>query len=577
MDISISIIIPTHDRCSLLLCVLEALSNQTADPKSYEVIVVADGCQDNTVAAVKKFPASYRLTLIEQASSGPARARNQGAKEASAPLLMFLDDDIEPSTDLVESHLKAHQKCPDLVVLGYVPLKDFDPQENRLNSLEVIHRLWWSVHFSNKLHNAHRVNFCDIITGNVSMRTELFRKICGFDEKFLGTYEDYELGLRLLEQRPQFHLLSRATGFHHAGINQERALRRQFFTGQYHVLMIQRHPELSKIFPVGYGPAFDTLCKSKFSVARRDIPKFLFRLIWSYPTFAEQFASGLNLILYFTRKAKIDKWYRRFLGLAQNYSYWRGVREEIGSLNALDKLNSLVELPQNFNDIEIDVHEDLKHLDNILAAKQIDAMSLKFGEVHIGRIDPMTGVEPLRTPHVYEALINCFDEKLMEAINPEINDLKLDQDMHQVSVAHGLILLAKLSNKYRQKLILLGSGWHLAENWDGIPIRWMKERAKLLYYSETECYANLKFQTFSFYRPRTLEIYANNKLISRWNVPQEFIWITAQINLNNGVNIFSFNLLEECERPCDYPGFDKNDTRCLGLAIKSLILLHEIE
>ena len=571
-EMDISIIIPTHDRRALLLCTLKALSNQTVDPKSFEVIVVADGCQDGTAAAVTEFHAPYRLTLVEQPDSGPATARNRGAKEATAPLLMFLDDDVEPSSDLVESHLEAHRKCPDLVVLGYTPLKDFASRKSRLDPFEVIHKLWWSIHFSNKLDTAHRINFCDIVTLNISLRTNLFRELHGFDENFLGTYEDYELGLRLMKQRPHFRYLSKATGLHQANMNQEGALRRHFFTGQYHVLMIQKHPELSRIFPVGFRPASDISCKYRFSIARRYTPKILFQLIWSYPIVAEQLASGLNFLLCLAKDARIDKLYYRLLDFAQSYSYWCGVRKEIGSLSALEKLDSLAEQRQKFNEIEIDLQKDLKHLDNILATRQIDSIRISFGEVPIGQIDHIVGAESLRAPHVYEALINCFGLDLLKAITTEISDIKSYQDSNKVYGARALALLAKLSNAYRERLILLEPGWHLAENWDGIPIHWMKRRARLLYYSETKCHANLNFQTFSFYRPRTLEIYANDMLVSRQMVPKEFIEVLVRIHINEGINIFELLVPDGCERPCKYPEFDRNDTRCLSLATKCIML-----
>ncbi|MCL4402906.1 MAG: glycosyltransferase, partial [Acidobacteria bacterium] len=45
----ISVVIPTHNRCATLRCALESLANQSLGSAEYEVIVVADGCDDLVV------------------------------------------------------------------------------------------------------------------------------------------------------------------------------------------------------------------------------------------------------------------------------------------------------------------------------------------------------------------------------------------------------------------------------------------------------------------------------------------------------------------------------------------------
>jgi glycosyltransferase involved in cell wall biosynthesis len=565
MDISISIIIPTHDRCSLLLCVLEALSNQTADPKSYEVIVVADGCQDNTVAAVKKFPASYRLTLIEQASSGPARARNQGAKEASAPLLMFLDDDIEPAPNLIESHLEANKRQPDGIILGYFP---FIPDLKENDLLSIGNKLWWSQLFSNQMKRDYRFTFLDFITANLSIPRHLFAEVGGFDEDFsAATTEDSELGLRLLKRRLSFNIIRESISIHNGRRSEGNYFKRKVAEGYSHILFVKKHPEVLPSLPLVY-------IIDEQSYHKLHSPKILFQLPWSYPIFAKMLVSGMRVLLILTRLINIKKWYYPFLEWISSYYYWCGVRKVIGSFSALQNLirDSQAEI-DNFKEIGIDIKNDLKHLDSMLLANPIDAARLRYGDKTIGRINPIAGAESLRVPHIHESLIGCFSLELLKAINPEISEINYDQDAIKVYAPHAIVLLPKLLNAYRERLILLEPGWHLAENWDGIPIRWMKERAELLYYSETECYANLKFQTFSFYRPRTLEIYVNDTLISRQDVPKEFIAIIVQVHINEGINIIQFIVPEGCERPCNHREFDKTDTRCLSLATKCIELM----
>ena len=173
----------------MLLSVLDALGRQTLDPQRYEVIVVADGCQDDTVSAIKGLSTFFNLILIEQPDSGPGIARNRGAKIASASLLLFLDDDVEPEPELIQSHLDAHKKWPGGVILGYSPFSDELDQYDYAN-LNL--KTYWSNLFEEQAQIAYRFRMWDLTTANVSMQLNLFESIGRFDEGLskIGACED---------------------------------------------------------------------------------------------------------------------------------------------------------------------------------------------------------------------------------------------------------------------------------------------------------------------------------------------------------------------------------------------------
>ena len=77
------------------------MAAQTVPATEYELILVADGCTDDTQQTVESVRAElpYTLHFIEQAAQGAAVARNRGVAEASAPLILFLDDDMERGAD----------------------------------------------------------------------------------------------------------------------------------------------------------------------------------------------------------------------------------------------------------------------------------------------------------------------------------------------------------------------------------------------------------------------------------------------------------------------------------------------
>jgi glycosyltransferase involved in cell wall biosynthesis len=86
----ISIIIPAHNEQNYLLATLEALKRQNYP--CYEVIVVANGCSDDTANVADGM--CDRLLVLSQKSLGVAR--NLGARMAKGELLVFLDADTVP-------------------------------------------------------------------------------------------------------------------------------------------------------------------------------------------------------------------------------------------------------------------------------------------------------------------------------------------------------------------------------------------------------------------------------------------------------------------------------------------------
>jgi glycosyltransferase involved in cell wall biosynthesis len=83
----ISVIIPAHNEEEYLRQTLVALQQQTYP--FFEVIVVSNGCDDNTAAVARD--ACDKLVVLPD--KGLCRARNVGAAKARGDLLVFLDAD----------------------------------------------------------------------------------------------------------------------------------------------------------------------------------------------------------------------------------------------------------------------------------------------------------------------------------------------------------------------------------------------------------------------------------------------------------------------------------------------------
>ena len=114
----LSIVVPTFDRRDSVICLLRALCSQTAAADTFEVIVVSDGSTDGTLEAVRNYAAPFSLDVLDQPRARLAAARNRGARASAGEIVLFLDDDMEPESGLVASHLASHRAAGVLGVVG---------------------------------------------------------------------------------------------------------------------------------------------------------------------------------------------------------------------------------------------------------------------------------------------------------------------------------------------------------------------------------------------------------------------------------------------------------------------------
>jgi Glycosyl transferase family 2 len=105
----ISVVIPTFDRAALLAGCLAGLSSQTLRHNEFEVVVVDDGSRDGTAEVSAARAGQLPLRYYRTAHAGSPAAKNLGLFLATAPIVLFLDDDDIPAPDLLAEHLAGHR------------------------------------------------------------------------------------------------------------------------------------------------------------------------------------------------------------------------------------------------------------------------------------------------------------------------------------------------------------------------------------------------------------------------------------------------------------------------------------
>jgi len=116
--ITLSVMIPTRNRSSLLRKLLESLKKQTCSQDEFEIIIVDNGSTDETKTVAETFFSEFKhIKYFFEEKPGLHEGRHRGLKESSSDILVYCDDDIEPLPTWLEAK-KESFKDPDVVLVG---------------------------------------------------------------------------------------------------------------------------------------------------------------------------------------------------------------------------------------------------------------------------------------------------------------------------------------------------------------------------------------------------------------------------------------------------------------------------
>jgi glycosyltransferase involved in cell wall biosynthesis len=179
---AVTIQLCTYNRARLLERVLDACFEQTIDDDAYEIVLVNDGSSDDTPAVIARARerATCAFVAIDQANAGLASGRNVGIARASGERIIFIDDDVLPTPNFVEEHLRSHAAHPAAIVRGgAINVESFD---------DLPPAVWRLKDYSGNY----------FWTTNVSVPLATIREIGGFNTSFSEYgWEDIDVGLRL--------------------------------------------------------------------------------------------------------------------------------------------------------------------------------------------------------------------------------------------------------------------------------------------------------------------------------------------------------------------------------------------
>jgi len=204
----ITVVIPTYNRGAIVVETLRRLFALT--PPADAIIVVDQSPEANPELARWQSEGMIRHLRLD-APSIP-HAMNVALQEASTPLVLFLDDDIEPSPTLIAAHAESHRDHGATAVVGQI----LQPGEVPTRVDQPVDDLEFRFH-------SDRGRFLtNVMAGNLSVDRERALAIGGFDENFIGAAYRFEteFAIRLaaaggtiwFEPRASIHHLKLATG-----------------------------------------------------------------------------------------------------------------------------------------------------------------------------------------------------------------------------------------------------------------------------------------------------------------------------------------------------------------------------
>lgn len=193
----ISIVIPVYNRAGIVARTLDSVAAQTARP--LRVILVDNASTDASRQVLDAWASAhsapgFEVTVLEERKKGAACARNRGLEAVETPWTMFFDSDDVMLPGHLERVLRAIEEYPDVDIFGW-DVRTFSPSGSELSTRFEASELVW-----------HNIMHGSMATLRYCARTECFRRAGGWCES-LGTWDDIELGTRLLALNPRVRKL----------------------------------------------------------------------------------------------------------------------------------------------------------------------------------------------------------------------------------------------------------------------------------------------------------------------------------------------------------------------------------
>ena len=348
MPPSLSVVVPTYNRCDSVARLLRSLDRQTLPAEQFEVVVVIDGSEDGTRELVAERAAAYALQAIWQPNQKRAAACNTGVRAATGEVVLILDDDMEAAPGLAAAHLAAHAVVQPRGSVGPVPglaahavVQPWDsvgPAPGRAahagsEALGVVGPVPMQLppaappaaHYMSRRYErlshifeqpAYDIPPGEFYGGNFSVPRQTLLEAGLFDAQTFVDYgaEDMDLAERLRQMGVRLRYCAQAVAYQHYQKDLSALTRDVRAEGRAEVALLGKHPALwagTRLSQFGQAPALMRAGRG-----------LLLGLARVWPGFPNRLASGLAWL-----EAHSRPWPERAYTILLGYWYWLGALE----------------------------------------------------------------------------------------------------------------------------------------------------------------------------------------------------------------------------------------------------------
>ncbi len=212
----VSVIIVSYNAAEQLagaLASLAALPEVQNDPNFAQVIISDNGSSDDSVARAKAIYPTVQV-IENKANLGFAKACNIGARQATSPLLFFLNPDARAHAGVLSQAVAYFDTHPDVAMAGAKLLNEDGSLAESCGEFDT----WWQsflrssawgeLPFFRRQANGYELRQWDysserdvdlVVGAAMSIRADVFRRLGGFDERFFLYHEEIDFAHRLRE------------------------------------------------------------------------------------------------------------------------------------------------------------------------------------------------------------------------------------------------------------------------------------------------------------------------------------------------------------------------------------------
>jgi GT2 family glycosyltransferase len=229
LALTITVIIPTKNRCELIRELLNSLENLHGLTRILPNIIVGDNASaDSTPKIVEMRKTSFptELILLNVASPGKSAVLNQAIRRSTGEVLAFLDDDVVVDSFWLEEIENFFKSNPaHCVGQGKIRTGLGDSPDPEVRRLLQRYRTIPQLEFSSDIGDLHSLN-----GANIAIRRTVFDRVGYFDERLgpgaSGTSEDVELAQRIRKAGIKIAYMPRALVYHR--VDRERLTEKYF-------------------------------------------------------------------------------------------------------------------------------------------------------------------------------------------------------------------------------------------------------------------------------------------------------------------------------------------------------------